>query len=43
MNDILPKPFTKEGLLEMLEVMSIPPLIREFANPAIATETPHAP
>lgn len=34
MNDILPKPFTKEGLLEMLEVcahFSIPPsFLREL-------------
>jgi osomolarity two-component system, response regulator SKN7 len=31
MNDILPKPFTKQGLLEMLEVCSISPsFLREL-------------
>jgi osomolarity two-component system response regulator SKN7 len=32
MNDILPKPFTKEGLLDMLEVRVLVPLLTRPAN-----------
>ena len=41
MNDILPKPFTKDGLLEMLEVSRRSKLLTADANTVAAA--PHAP
>lgn len=45
MNDILPKPFTKEGLLSMLEVTSPQPTSSSLPTdiPSFPSETPHPP
>ena len=40
MNDILPKPFTKDGLLDMLEVRVPPPSSLSHSLPCCAALTP---
>ena len=43
MNDILPKPFTKQGLLDMLEVRFLSSLKSDKYLIDCRAETPHAP
>jgi len=43
MNDILPKPFTKEGLLDMLEVSASQLYNGLIITHRLDAETPHAP